>query len=320
MANPNTIDYAEKYQGFIDEELEARSYTQWMVPNDDMIEYNGGKTIKIARIEVSGLGDYNPHATIGTAYPKGGVKLVWDNYDIEMDRAVRFELGRLDPSNSNFIVTTENVCRTFSRKKLVPEQDMFRFNRLYSRVASHSEWGGTHVKPISGALTASNAVTTLMELWNKVRDDAGEDVDFICFMALQNEQAFRDASKTTHNQITFGNSVSVNGVTYNNAMIVNGLPCVFVPSKRLQTAIKVNDGRTAGQEKGGIEADGTSKQIEFILTNSDAPFAVNRVDSLKVFAADDMQESDETTINYHLLYDCWLLENQVVTTAACVQQ
>lgn len=320
MANPNTIDYAEKYQGFIDEELEAHSYTQWMAPNDDMIEYNGGKTIKIARVETSGLGDYNAHAPIGTAYPKGSVKLVWDDYDIEMDRAVRFELGRLDPSDSNFIVTTENVTRTFSRKQLVPEQDMFRFNRVYARLAASIKWKGTHIKEVSGALTSGTAVSTLMELWNTVRDDAGEEVDHICFMSLKNEQAFRDAAKNTHNSITFGNSVSVNGVTYNNAMIVNGLPCVFVPSKRLQTMIKVNDGRTAGQEKGGIEADAASKQIEFLITNSDAPMAVNRVTSLKVFSADEMQEGDETTINYHLLYDCWLLTNQIVTTAACVQQ
>lgn len=317
---PNTIDYAEKYQGFIDEELEARSYTQWMTPNSEMIEYNGGKTIKIARVETSGLGDYNSHAPTGTAYPKGSVKLVWDDYTLEMDRAVRFELGRLDPSDSNFITTTENVTRTFSRKQLVPEQDLFRFNRVYSRLAASSTWKNTHIKELTGGLTAATSVSTLMELWNKVRDDCGEEVDFICFMSLLNEQAFRDAAKNTQNSITFGNTVSVNGISYNNAMIVNGLPVVFVPSKRLQTVIKVNDGRTAGQEKGGIEKDATSKQIEFILTNSDAPMAINRIDSLKVFAADAMQESDETTINYHLLYDCWLLENQVVTTAACVQQ
>lgn len=320
MANANSIDYAEKYQGFIDEELEARSYTQWMVPNDDMIEYSGGQTIKIARVSVSGLGDYDSNSPNGTAYPKGSVQLVWDDYKLDMDRAVRFELGRLDPSDSNFLVTTENVCRTFSRKQLVPEQDIYRFNCIYSRLAANASWKGTHVKSVSGALTAGTAVSTLMELWNTVRDDAGEEVDFVCFMSLKNEQAFRDAAKTTHNSITFGNSVTVNGVTYSNVMIANGLPCVFVPSHRLQTAIKVNDGRTPGQEKGGIVADATSRQIEFIITNSDAPMAVNRVDSLKVFAADDMQESDETTVNYHLLYSCWLLENQVVTTAACVQE
>ncbi len=315
----NQISYPEKIQGFIDEELEARSYTQWMVPNDEDVEYSGGKDIKIAQLTTSGLGNYDANAT-GSKYPKGSVKIQWKPYTMEMDRAVRFELGRTDPSDTNFIGTVENVTRTFGRKQLVPEQDMFRFNRIYSKLKASTLYGTSHIKTVTGALTKDNCVSTLMELWNKTQDDSGEDVDFICFMAKTNEQAFRDASKNTYNSITFNNSITINGVTYNKVMDVNGLPCVFVPSKRLQTVIKVNDGRAAGQEKGGIVADSSSKQIEFIITNSDAPMAVGKVDSLKVFSADEMQEGDETTVNYHLVYDCWLLENQIVTTAACIHQ
>lgn len=315
----NAINYPEKIQSFIDEELEARSYTQWMVPNDEDIEYTGGKDVKIAQLSTSGLGNYDPNAT-GSKYPTGSVKIQWKPYTMEMDRAVRFELGRTDPSDTNFVGTVENVSRTFSRKQLVPEQDLFRFNRVYSKLKASAEYGTSHVKATATALTKEDCVTTLMELWNKVKDDSGEDVDFVCFMSLTNEQAFRDAAKNTHNSITFGSSITVNAVTYDKVMDVNGLPCVFVPSKRLQTVIKVNDGRTSGQEKGGIDVDPTSKQIEFLLTSSDAPMAVGKVDSLKVFSADEMQEGDETTINYHLVYDCWLLENQIVTTAACVRQ
>lgn len=319
----NEINYAEKFQSFIDKELEARSYTQWMEPNDEDVEYSGGKTIKIARTKTSGLGNYDSGAPTGSAYPKGSVKLTWDEYKIEMDRAVRFELGRTDPSDTNFITTTENVSRTFGRTQLVPEQDMYRFNKLYNVLDKNPDYGsaGTKSKHIveTTGLTAANAVDILMGVFDTVAEDSGEDVDFVCFMAKKNEQAFRSAAKNSHHAISFGNTITINGITYNKVMIVNDLPCVFVPSKRLQTVIKVNDGRTAGQEDGGIVADESSKQIEFLITNSEAPFAVGKVDSVKVFSSNEMQESDETTINFHYLYDCWLLTNQVVTTGAGIR-
>lgn len=312
----NEIDYAEVYQGFIDEELEARSSTQWMVPNEDQIEYSGGKDVKIAQLSVSGLGNYSTTAT--SKYPTGSVKLEWVPYSMEMDRAVKFELGRLDPSDSHFMATTENVTREFSRKQLVPEQDMFRFNRIYSKLDASTTYKGTHIIKIVKAATSADVVTALKALYTIAKDDSGEDVDFVCFISMKNEQAFRDASKTDNNSFTFDKEVTVNGVTY-SCMLVNGLPCVFVPSKRLQTVIKIQDGRTAGQEAGGIVIDPTSEQIEFLLMNSAAPVAAGKIDSLKVFSADENQTGDETMINYHLLYDLWVLENQIITLAACVR-
>lgn len=311
----NEINYAETYQGFIDEELEAKSATQWMVPNEDQIEYSGGKDVKIAQLSVSGLGNYSSGAA--SKYPTGSVKLVWVPYTMEMDRAVKFELGRLDPSDSHFMTTTENVTREFSRTQLVPEQDMFRFNRIYSKLKANTDYA-SHIATIVKADPTSAVVTKLKELYTLVKDDSNVEADFVCFISLKNEQAFRDEAKTNNNSIVFGKDITVNGVTY-RGMLFNDLPCVFVPSKRLKTVITVLDGRTAGQEAGGIAVDGSSEQIEFLIMNSAAPVAVGKIDSLKVFSADENQTGDETTINYHLLYDLWVLENQIATLAACVR-
>ena len=69
----NSIENAAIYQNIIDEELIAGSKSGWMTPPAEDIEYNGGATVKIADIEVSGLGDYDPNSTSG-AYPSGTVK------------------------------------------------------------------------------------------------------------------------------------------------------------------------------------------------------------------------------------------------------
>jgi len=312
----NNIEYAEAYQGFIDEELEAKSSTQWMVPNDDQIDYSGGKDVKIAQLSVSGLGNYSTANT--NRYPSGSVKLGWKTYTMEMDRAVKFELGRLDPNDSHFMATTENVTREFARKQLVPEQDMFRFNRIYSALAASDKYKGTHIQSVAKAATPADVVAALKALSIIVKDDSGDEADFVAFVSLKNEQAFRDESKNTNNSVTFQREISVNGVSY-RGVLLNDLPCIFVPSKRLQTVVKVQDGRTSGQEAGGIIADSTSQQVEFLIMNTSAPVAVSKIDSLKVFSADENQTGDETTINYHLLYDLWVLENQIVTLAACIR-
>lgn len=312
---PNEISYAEVYQGFIDEELEARSYTQWMTPNEDKIEFSGGKTVKVAQLSVSGLGNYDREAA--SRYPNGSVKLEWVPYEMEMDRAVRFELGRLDPNDSHFMTTTENVTREFTRTQLVPEQDLFRFSRIYNKLAASDKYKDSHIKKLAAG---ADIVAALSELNNKILDDTGDVTDLVCFISLTHEPAFRAASKNNHHAIVFDREVSINGVTYSRGMSYDGLPCVFVPSRRMQTTVKVNDGRTEGQTQGGIEVDAASKQIEFMLMSSEAPIACSRIDSLKIFSADENQTGDETTINYHLLYDLWVLENQVATLGAAVRE
>ncbi|MEG1429402.1 MAG: hypothetical protein RSC64_06345 [Hydrogenoanaerobacterium sp.] len=314
----NAIAYPEVCQKFIDEELEARSFSQWMVPNENEIEFTGGKDVKIAQLSVSGLGNYDA-ANANSKYPSGSVKLAWSTYSMEMDRAIRFELGRLDPEDTGFLATTENVTRTFARKQLVPEQDMFRYNRIYNALAASASYKDSHIKKLAAAASAANLVAAVSELYTAVKEDSGEDADFICVMSLKNEQAFRDASKNNNNSVVFNKTVTINGISYTKGMEINGLPCIFVPSSRLKTLIKVNDGRSTGQELGGIVADSTAEQIEFMIMSSDAPAACDKIDSLKIFPADKNQLGDETTINYHLLYDLWVLKSHIVTLAACVR-
>lgn len=281
-----------------------------MVPDDSMIQYEGGETVKIAQLAVSGLGDYKA-ATDGSAYPNGSVSLKWVPYTFTMDRAVRFLLGRTDPSDSGFMLTSENVMRTFASKQLVPEQDMYRFNAVYAALLAKTSLA-SHIKPLATALTKDNCVSYVTDFFGQIKEDSNEDQNFVAFMAMKYESLFRSASNSNNNSVQFNKTVTINGVTYKCAM-VNDLPIVFVPSSRMQTVIKVNDGRTEGQTAGGIVADATSKGIALIIMSSDAAIALGKVNSIKVISADEQQTSDEATINYHYLYDCWTMDNQLDT-------
>ena len=61
------IDYAKKYQKFIDEELAACSATEWMAAGAGQVRYGEGKEVEINTLKTTGLGNYDSTKTDGTA-------------------------------------------------------------------------------------------------------------------------------------------------------------------------------------------------------------------------------------------------------------
>lgn len=314
----NDITNAEVYQDLIDEELVAGSKSGFLTPNEELVEYDGGDTVKIAEIDVSGLGDYDA-VNINSAYPEGTVTTRWNSYTFSQDRGVLLPVDRMAPSDSRYIATAENIVRTFARTKLVPEQDTYRFNRVYAAIAAETELAATHIKPLA-TLNATNILQELTKLLQIIEDDSEGAADIVCVMASTNKQYIPETTSTNRYRVHFGVTVSINGVTYTDVTMVNDLPIIHVPSKRLQTVIKINDGRTEGQKQGGIIADATSKQINALLIGTEAVAALGKVDSLKEFGPDVNQKFDGTMIQARYVYDCWAFKRQIPTLGALIAQ
>lgn len=66
------FDYAKDYQQFIDEEL--ASATAWIIPPVGKVRFTGGRDMEISTLTTSGLGNYDPYRTDGSAYPGGAVR------------------------------------------------------------------------------------------------------------------------------------------------------------------------------------------------------------------------------------------------------
>ncbi|MDL2217388.1 hypothetical protein LJC27_01870 [Christensenellaceae bacterium OttesenSCG-928-M15] len=314
----NNLEFAEIYQDFIDEELVAESKSGWMTPQDDLIEYEGGDTVKIAEIDVSGLGDYDRNNT-ATAYPAGSVTTKWRDYIFAQDRAVEFQLDRLDPGDTRYTATAENVVREFARTKLVREQDMYRYNRVYAAIAGNTDLAPTHVVSSAG-ITAANILSVLNGLKSTVEDDSESTMELVCAMPLTLKNLIPETSSTNRHRVFFGESVSINGVVYDDVTIVNDLPILWVPTKRLQTVIKINDGRTAGQTQGGIDADSTSKQIYGLICGIDAIKALGKLDELKVFGNEENQRFSGTAIQSRYVYDAWAMYRKMATIGAIIAE
>lgn len=307
------LDYANAYQQFIDEELAAASATAWMIPEAGKIRFTGGKDVEISTLTTTGLGNYDSTKSDGSAYPSGSVSNTWKSYPMAMDRGVKFSLDHTSPNDTGFLVTAENVIREFARNALVKEQDTYRIHKLYSLAAGDSDHSATHI--VSAALTAQNAISTVSNLLQTIRDDAEETEGYVALISHANKAAFLEAAVGTYHSISFGNAVSINGVCYENVMMLDDLPCIFVPQSRMKSEITVQSG---DGNNGGITAAESAKDIACLIVHCETPLAVSKLDSIKQFGPQENQLFDGTSIQARYLYDLFVPETRLKSIGAVV--
>ncbi len=309
------IDYAKKYQKYIDEELAACSATEWMAAGAGQVRYGEGKEVEINTLKTTGLGDYDSTKTDGTAYPNGAVTSTWTSHTLRMDRGVKFALDHSAPQDVNFPATVENVIREFAKTQLAKEQDSYRINRLYSAISGSLKYMGTHV--INFNKENDDIVDKLCTLAQTLETDSERTGGFVALVASNMKNAFLRAAAGNFNNITFEQEVEINGITYSHVMMVNDLPCIFVPAGRMKTAIAVQTGRE-GQADGGIVAGEGAKDICAMVVACDVPLAISKVDSLKQFGPEENQLFDGTAIQARYLYDLVVPSDKLASVGALV--
>ncbi len=309
------IDYAKNYQHYIDEELASASGTEWMAATSGQVRYGEGKEVEIATLSTTGLGDYDSSKTDGTAYPAGAVTSGWTAHTLAMDRGVKFALDRTAPEDISFAATAENVIREFARSQLAKEQDTYRINALYKRVLQDMNWRTRHLVTFDSA--NDNIVDKLCALAQTLEDDSQRTGGFVAMIASNMKNQILQTAADDYNQIRFDQTVEINGITYHHAMMINDLPCIFVPSGRMQTIIDVQTGRET-QTDGGILAGEDSKSIYAVVVACDAPIAISKIDSLKQFGPEENQLFDGTAIQARYLYDLVVPGDKVCTIGALV--
>ena len=308
------LEYAKAYQQFIDEELAGASATAWMTPPAGKVRFGGGRTVEIASLSTSGLGSYDASKSDGSAYPSGSVHSAWHTYALSMDRAVKFALDRMDPSDTHFAATAENIIREFARNALVKEQDAYRIHRLYALLAADAGLSKTHI--VSASLTKANSISTLSALLQTVHDDAEEAENYVALVSQKHKNAFLEAAAGTYHAVSFGCAVSINGISCENVMMLDDLPCVFVPQSRMKTAITV---QTGDGDEGGIVPAENAKNIAALIAHCETPLAVGKLDKIKQFGPDENQLFDGTAIQARYIYDLFVPSKRLASLGAVVE-
>ena len=290
----NTLEYSKIFQPVLDKQIAQESTTGWMEANASQAKYNGGDEVKLPRMDMDGLGDYDRDK----GYVDGAVTLAWDTYKLTQDRGRRFQLDAMDVDETNFVAEAGAVMGEFQRTKVVPEIDAFR----YSKLATLAK-GATHSRDLD--VTADNIIDELLQDLAVMEDNIGAQNVIITLNPIM-AGILKKASKELITSQTFSQA----GLNL-NVSAFNENPLRTVTSKLLKSKYVFQDGKTGGQEAGGFKPDVAAQDINWLLSTTDAPIAISKTDVIRVFDPQTNQDANAWKIDYRKYHDLWVPKNKL---------
>lgn len=290
----NTIAYATLFQQALDKAAVANLTSGWMDANAGQVIYNGGKEVKIPKMNMDGLGDYDR----ANGFAQGSITLEYETKTMTQDRGRTFMLDSMDVNESNFVANATNAMGQFQKTKVVPEIDAYRYSKIAALAIAGKVASGGNTIDETNVLKLLKADITAIE-------DIVGDIPLVITMSTpiaaildQNEKISKRLDVT---EFTKGDVVT-------KVKSFDGHPIVKVPSARMKTSYTFYDGKTGGQTAGGFVAAEDAKDINWIITPMYAPIAVNKTDKVRIFDPNTNQDADAWKLDYRKYHDLWIMD------------
>jgi hypothetical protein len=293
----NTLAYATLFQQQLDQQMIEGATSGWMESNAGQVIYNGGNEVKIPKISMDGLGNYDRD----NGYVQGAVTLAYGTYTMTQDRGRKFQLDAMAVDETNFVANAANVTSQFQRTKVIPEVDAYRYSKLAALAAGASK--KTAYTPattdIFGKLLADIAA---------VQDIVGEGEPLVITMSIPAavvlDQADKIEKRLDVTQFT-------QGTVQSKVKSLDGTPILRVPSARMKSAYVFNDGSTTGQTVGGFTPASGAVDVNWIVSARRAPIAVSKTDTMKIFDPMTNQGAHAWLIEYRKYHELWVPDNKL---------
>ena len=295
----NTLATATIFQNTLDQVAVQDATTGWMDENAGQVIYNGGSEVKIPKMTVQGLADYDRDE----GYVQGGVTLTYQTKEMTQDRGRKFQLDAMDINENNFVTTAATVMGEFQRERVVPEIDAYRISSLVTAAIGAKKAGMVEYGYVPGAANTS----ALRKL--KTGISALRDMGYNGPLVVQATSAFilelelELAGKITN--VTFSK-----GGIETQVPSVDGVPIIPTPSNRMYSAITLYNGKS-DQAAGGYTKGAKALDVNFFVCPRTTPVAVTKQDKMKIFTPDQNQDADAWKMNYRRYHDMWILDNKL---------
>ena len=289
----NTMEYASVFMTELDKQLVERSTTGWMEENAKQVQYNGGAEVKIPKMTMSGLGDYDRNS----GFAKGAVAVTYETRTLTQDRGRTFQVDAMDVDETNFAATAGAVMREFQSTKVIPEIDAYRYSKIYELAEAAGK-----TKAYTPA--ADSIFEALMNDITAVRDAAGECTEIVVAMGAK-VAGMLDLAKGGTNVLQSG--FFSQGKAEIKVKEIDGCPIIRVPSVRFKTGYVFMDG--VEQEEGGFTAAEGAKDINWIVMAKEAPVAISKTDVTRIFDPMTNQNANAWKIDYRKYHDLWIMDN-----------
>ena len=303
----NTIAYATLFQTALDKQAVAKLTSGWMDANAGQVIYNGGKEVKIPKINMDGLGDYSRSG----GFTSGAVTLEYETRTMSQDRGRTFMIDAMDVNESNFVANASNVMGQFQATKVIPEIDAYRYSKIASLAIEKGVATGGYTPDKSTILEKLKADIAA------IRDIVGGDVPLVITMSSLTSAVLAQADEITKQLSVMDFN---KGEVSTKVKSLDGCPIIEAPSARLKTAYTFRDGKSSGQEAGGFVPAGGAKDINWLITPLTAPIAVNKTDKVRIFDPAINQDADAWKLDYRKYHDLWILDEALKICRANIRQ
>ena len=297
----NTLATATLFETNLDLLAVQETTTGWMDANAGQVKYSGGAEVKIPKMSVNGLGDYDRDE----GYPQGGVTLTYQTREMTQDRGRKFQLDSMDVDEAAFIPTAARVMGEFQREKVVPEIDAYRISKVATAAIANDASNDTGQVEYGYTPAAATIIAKMKDAIKYMRDDAGFTGELVFHVTGDVDEALGLAGLEKIRNTTF----SQGGLNLTVPAIDN-CPIIVTTKQRMYTAITTYDGTTSGQTAGGYVKGDSALDINFILVARQVPIAVTKQDKMKIFTPDQNQDADAWKMNYRRFHDLWVLDNK----------
>lgn len=289
----NTMQYASVFMTELDKQLVEKSTTGWMEENAKQVQYNGGAEVKIPKMTMSGLGDYDRNS----GFAQGAVAVTYETRTLTQDRGRTFQLDAMDVDETNFAATAGAVMREFQSTKVIPEIDAYRYSKIYE-LAAAADKTNTYTPAVDTIFEA------LMQDITAVRDTAGECTEIVVAMSAK-VAGMLDLAKGGTNVLQSG--FFEQGKAEIKVKEIDGCPIIRVPSARFKTEYTFMDG--VENAEGGFAAVEDAKDINWMVMVKQAPVAISKTDVTRIFDPMTNQNANAWKIDYRKYHDLWIMDN-----------
>lgn len=293
---PNTINYATIFNQVLDEKFAILSRTNYMEQNSNGIVWQGGHTINVPKLTLQGLGSVS-----GCTIPDGDYTFAYEPFTLQWDRGRKFSIPRYAVSETNFALTVGNIMGEFMRQHIVPEVDKLRLSTVATKAvtAGNVTYAGSSLSTPLASLLADIA---------KVQDKIGEDVQLYIAVAQTIKAQIMASSEITK-------YLSVRDFEIRSVNLkmdaINDQYLIGVPSSYMKTAFTAYDGTTSGQEAGGVVPASGAKDVNWIITASNACVAIGYPRVEKVIDPDTNQAGDCWLVAFRIYHGIIIPDNKV---------
>jgi hypothetical protein len=288
----NSLTKAVVYNTLLDEVITAGLTSAKLTAGASRVKYNGGNTVKIAKLSVGGYGTYDR----STGYPAGAATQSWEDHLITMDRGITFNVDVMDEDETMQTLSVANIITEFARTQAIPEIDSYRYSAIFAAIVDDATVIYGYYTP-----AVATILTTIQGQIADRRDVIGETEPMTIYMSGAAHKLLTTSTELVK-QLGVQSVTGVNGVT-TKIYDIDGVPIVVVPSARMKTEY-------AFSATNGFAAKAWAMDINWILIADSAAVAFVKHQKTKIVSADDNQTADAEKVMAREYHDCWVYENK----------